>query len=80
MIDAHHVRSILTIANFVNTDAFALQGNGLVCNADWRFDVVCDYRLVGWTAREVLAVNRLNLLLAFIIEAHAGHDIAIAAN
>jgi hypothetical protein len=79
MIDAHHVGSVLTVANLENANPFALQRYRLVGDTNRRFYEVGDNCLVGRIAGEIFLIDCLCSLFAILIEFNAGRDIAVAS-
>jgi hypothetical protein len=78
MIDSHHVRPVLALADLEYANALPVYRDRLIRNADRRLDVVSDDGLVMRFASEILAVDGLHLFVAAGIDFDTGNDVSVA--
>ena len=68
MIDTHHVRPVLAVANFENADALSVNIHWVVFQPDWRLNEIAYKSLVGGFAGEIVTRHRCQSLVSLLVD------------
>ena len=78
MVDAHHVRPVLAVADLMDANAPTIHPDRLVTDPDRRLDELVGECLVGRVTGEIVAIDFPNLLAPLAVEFDADDDVALS--